>query len=249
MQPFLLFMYLSIDIGNTLQKAAVFSPAGDMLLLHKCDCLTVDIIQQLVENHSIDHAILSAVGKCDSDLLSYLKSKYQLIILSSNTPLPIKLCYQSPTSLGPDRIANAVGAHALYPSDDVLSVQMGTCIVYDFINSKGEYLGGAISPGIDMRLKALHSYTFKLPSVGKQSIDFFIGRTTEQSILSGVINGLVNEVEGFIYQYRQDYPHMKCIAVGGDVDYLHLSKKITIFAPQNLVLMGLYEILRFNVEN
>lgn len=242
-------MYLTIDIGNTLQKAAIFTPGGEMLVSCKYPRLTVEKLQHFLYGYEITDVILSAVGKSDDQLIPYLQSHYRLIILSSETPMPIRLRYQSLSSLGPDRIANAAGAHALYPSNDVLSVQMGTCIVTDFVTRDGEYLGGSISPGIEMRLKALHSYTHKLPEVKKHDVDYWTGKTTEQSILSGVIHGVVGEVEAFVAQYQQDYPQVKCIAVGGDVDYLRSSKKMTIFAPQNSVLIGLYEILRFNVEN
>ena len=241
-------MYLIIDIGNTLHKAAVFSKDGQLLELQKYRQLTPNRLEQLFAQHKICHAILSSVGKYNADIEALIQQHCPLIILSSSTPLPIKIKYKTPYSLGPDRVANAVGASSKYPAQNVLSIQLGSCIVCDFVNAKGEYLGGSIAPGIGMRFKALKHYTKKLPEVEKQQAEKLVGATTEESILSGVMNGICFEIEGTIAAYQRQNGNVKVLLTGGDADLLQKSIKFPIFAAPNNVLLGLYEILRFNVE-
>ncbi|MBO4654454.1 MAG: type III pantothenate kinase [Bacteroidales bacterium] len=241
-------MYLLIDIGNTLHKAAVFSETGELAALHKYRQLTPNRIEQLFTQHGISHAILSAVGQYSSLVEDRIRQHCPLIVLSSSTPLPFRLRYHTPGSLGPDRIANAAGAFRLYPEKNVLSIQLGTCLVCDFINAQSEYLGGSISPGIDMRFKALKHYTRKLPEVKKKMTKGVTGTSTEESILNGVMNGIVFEIEGMIAAYTQQYQDLKVLVTGGDAELLQNSIKFPIFAAPNIVLWGLYEILRYNVD-
>ena len=241
-------MYLIIDIGNTLHKAAVFSHKGELLELRKFRQLTTGRLDQLFAKYEISHAILSAVGKYQSDIETWIRKYCPLWLLSSSTPLPVILKYDTPLSLGPDRIANAVGAYRLYPRQNVLSIQLGTCLVCDFVNEYGEYCGGSIAPGIDMRFRALKHYTRKLPLVRKAVPKQTVGANTEQSILSGVMNGAIFEIEGMIAAYKKQNRRLKVLMAGGDVDLLQNSIKFPIFAAPNIVLWGLFEILRYNVE-
>lgn len=241
-------MYLIIDIGNTLHKAAVFSETGELIELQKYRQLTTNRIEQLFKQHSIFHAILSAVGKYSPLVEDSVRQHCPMVVLSSATPLPFSIRYQTPGSLGPDRIANAAGAYRMYPGQNVLSIQSGTCLVCDFINNKKEYLGGSIAPGIDMRFKALKHYTKKLPEVEKRQVGKLVGTTTEESILNGVMNGIRFEIEGTIAAYQQQYGDVKVLLTGGDADLLQKSIKFPIFATPNNVLWGLYEILRYNVR-
>lgn len=241
-------MYLIIDIGNTLHKAAVFSETGELIELQKYRQLTTNRIEQLFKQHSISHAILSAVGKYSPLVENSIRQHCPLLVLSSKTPLPFSIRYRTPGSLGPDRIANAAGAYRMYPGQNVLSIQSGTCLVCDFINNKKEYLGGSIAPGMRMRFKALKHYTKKLPEVEKRQAEKLVGATTEESILSGVMNGIRFEIEGTITAYQQQYGEVKILLTGGDTDPLQKSIKFPIFAAPNNVLWGLYEILRYNVQ-
>lgn len=241
-------MYLTIDIGNTLQKIGVFEPTGRLVEIRKYRRITPCRLRQLFNQYTITNAILCAVGKYDPTLEKLIQEQCSLLILSAATPLPITLRYDTPQTLGPDRIANAVGASKRFPHQNILSVQLGSCIVCDFVNDKNEYLGGSIAPGIKMRLKALQHYTRKLPLVKQKSIDYVIGKSTEQSILSGVINGIAYEIEGFANYYAQKYPDLKVVLTGGDAEDLQKSINFPIFATQNLVTLGLYEILHFYVE-
>ena len=241
-------MYLIIDIGNTLHKVAVFSEAGELIELCKYRQLTPNRIAQLFSKHDISHAILSAVGQYSSLIEDKIRQHCPLMVLSASTSLPFTLRYHTPGTLGPDRIANAAGAFRLYPEKNVLSIQLGTCLVCDFINAQSEYLGGSISPGIDMRFKALKHYTRKLPEVKKKMTKGVTGTSTEESILNGVMNGIVFEIEGMIAAYTQQYQDLKVLVTGGDAELLQNSIKFPIFAASNIVLWGLYEILRYNVD-
>ena len=241
-------MYLIIDIGNTLHKTALFSEDGKLLKLWKYRQLTTQRIAVLFARYDITHTILSSVGSYNNEIERKIQRYCPLIKLSDDIQLPIKVNYGTPDSLGSDRIANAVGANKLYPNQKVLSIQAGSCLVCDFINEKNEYLGGSISPGIDMRFKALRKYTKKLPLVKKNLTEGIIGTSTEESILNGVMNGIVFEIEGTIAAYTQQYGDMKVLLTGGDADLLQKSIKFPIFAAPNIVLWGLFEILRYNVE-
>ncbi|MBO4646240.1 MAG: type III pantothenate kinase [Bacteroidales bacterium] len=241
-------MYLAIDIGNTLQKAAVFTSEGDMAFYLEEKILPEDKIFHLIQNHNISNAILASVGEETDHWETALYNRCRVLHFTHTTPLPIRIQYEHPTTLGLDRMAAAVGAHAIFPNENVLVIQAGTCLVQDFITADGTYLGGAISPGLEMRLEALHHFTHRLPRIEKQQIDYFIGRSTEQSILSGVIHGLADEINSSIERYTHHFGKLKIILTGGNKNDLEKSIKNTIFAAPNLVLKGLYNILIFNAK-
>ena len=150
--------------------------------------------------------------------------------------------------MGKDRLAAAVTGNHFFPNQNVLIIIAGTCITYEFVNTKAEYLGGAISPGISIRFKALHTFTGKLPLVEKKIKASIIGNTTENSILSGVINGCFYEVKGITYEYTDKYKDLKIILSGGDMKYFDKILKNSIFAISNIVLIGLNIILDFNAK-
>ena len=241
-------MNLVIDIGNTLQKVGVFSEEGELIFYQAYTTIALDELQRLIEQHHIHHTILSSVVKEETKIEQLLKQTTHYIPFNQHTALPITILYDYPETLGLDRRANAVAACSRFPQENVLSIQAGSCLVYDFIDDKGNYRGGAISPGINMRFKALHTFTGKLPQLNVREIDFTIGNTTQQSIESGVINGAIYEINGFIEQYRKEIPDMKVLIAGGDSGYLHKSIKSAIFVGSNFILYGLHEILKFNVE-
>ena len=181
-------------------------------------------------------------------MLQWLDERTQLQRFSASCLLPINIQYATPKTLGTDRIANAVGANALYPNRNILSIMAGTCLVADFVNEKGEYLGGSIAPGVRMRFQALSQLTARLPFVEPKKIDFFVGDSTENSILSGVMNGITQEIEGLIRQYSRHYDRLKVILSGGDAELLQNSIKKRIFAAQNPILVGLHKILVLNAS-
>jgi type III pantothenate kinase len=238
--------YLIIDIGNTLQKAAIFSQSGEMVFCESDPNLKSHLINSMIKKHNITKSILSTVGEERKDIIELLEKHTKYLPFTHQTKVPITIEYKDPQTLGLDRIANAVAAASLFPNENVLSIQAGSCIVYDFITSAKRYEGGAISPGIDMRFKALHQFTANLPEIKRNHKNILIGKTTQQSIQSGVINGVIHEIEGNIKNYFAKYKPLKAVLTGGDSTYLHKLINFTIFAAPNLVLSGLYIILKSN---
>lgn len=237
---------LILDIGNTRVKSAIFNNK-DLVSLEQFEKADVNTLADVFGKFKPNAAIVSSVIDLPSAFYENLSQLAPIIRLDSKTPTPITLKYLSP-SLGTDRLAAALGSFSTYPDSDVLSIDCGTCIKYDFVNAEKEYLGGAISPGLQMRLKSLHDFTGKLPLVHLASPSDLIGNTTDTSILSGVVNGAQFEMEGMISHYRAQYPELKVILTGGDSKYFEGKFKNDIFVLPNLVLTGLNEILDYNVK-
>ncbi len=240
-------MNLIIDVGNTLVKFAVFQ---EDLLIEKYKVVQSDAyktFEEIIFKHpSIQKAILSNVGKLDTDVLDIITSKFQLLILDNSTKIPFKNCYKTPKTLGIDRIALVSASVKQFPDKNVLIIDAGTCITYDFINTKNEYLGGAISPGIRLRYKTLNTLTANLPLLNTQMPKELIGNTTDSSIHSGVIFGILNEIEGVIHAYTEKYTDLTVILTGGDSNFLSKQLKNGIFANSNFLLEGLNFILEYN---
>jgi len=241
-------MNLVIDIGNTFTKLALFQNA-EMIAFSQVLATDFNGINQFCKsNPAITHAIISAVKTYPAETEIYLKLNYSTLFFSHLTPLPIQNSYLSPETLGEDRLAAAVAAHQLFPHQPVLIVDAGTAITFDLVNENGEYMGGGISPGIRTRYKALHEFTSKLPFVDFIDTTPLIGKDTIASIQSGVLNGVIAEVDGIIMQYQGIYPDIQIILTGGDHYYFDKRLKIKTFAAPNLVLEGLNRILNFNLE-
>jgi len=235
-------MNLCIDIGNTRTKLSIFDENR--------------LIKQFTpgedswENYPVSKAILSITGKKDVHLLNRLDEKnIPYIILSSKLDLPFKVRYASPDSLGPDRIALVAGA-LQQAEGNLLIIDAGTCITYDFVNERREYLGGGISPGLRIRYQALHNYTSKLPLLQPPGeTPELTGNDTVSSIHSGVFLGTIKEIEGMAGEYRSRFPDVKIILTGGDAPRLANSLKISIFAHiKFLQAYGLNDILNRNLQ-
>jgi type III pantothenate kinase len=241
-------MNLILDIGNTSAKLALADSKGPTRVNEFPSPVSVSDIKEFTAgSQGIEACILSSVVRYPASVRTWLEKNFRFLELTHRTPVPLKNKYRAPEELGNDRIAGATGGMALFPGRDILVVIMGTCITYNLVNSSGEFLGGAISPGMNMRFKALHTFTDKLPLITMKGINDPLGRDTEQSILSGVINGIISETEGFSALYKRKYPQLKVILSGGDAHYFDRKLKISIFAVPNIVLSGLNQILRFNV--
>ena len=238
-------MNLIIDIGNTLTKVAV-TENDNIVFSNRYEEFTKETLIAIVSKYSPQRSIISAVGKTDITLTDYLINQLPTVELDHKTQLPITNLYKTPETLGRDRIAAVVGANYLYPSADLLVIDSGTAITYDLINSKAEYLGGAISPGIALRYKSLHQYTANLPLLSGLENDFLIGTNTNECIESGVLNGIIGEVDYYIDRVKKDYPSIKVVLTGGDSNFFDNKLKNSIFVVQNLVLIGLNRILDFN---
>lgn len=239
-------MNLVIDIGNTLLKYAVFDEKKiiNQNIIAVPEKLSAKEI--FFENKKITKAILSSVRAVPPDFISDLKSLCGLHILGVDTKLPFKNLYKTPETLGNDRIAGLAAAYALYPGADVLIIDAGTCITIDFLNARGEYHGGTISPGLNMKLKALHTFTGKLPLVNLRSVRNDYGFDTETSILAGAVNGSIAEIKTSIERYKEKYPELIAVLCGGDALFLAEKLKSSIFAVPELILIGLNELLEYN---
>lgn len=241
-------MRLIIDIGNILAKVALFEES-DLLAVTYLPQLTVEALELFLTNSGKtrpDTAILSTVRHFDDEFIDYLKANFRLLLFSADTPLPIKNMYGSPQTLGYDRLAAAVAAAALFPARNVLIINAGTAITYDLLTNRAEYMGGAISPGLTMRLMALHNFTHKLPLVALKNETPIVGRTTEESILSGVVNATRAEMDGMIDKFNNHYDQLAIILSGGDIKYFDKSLKNSIFAIPNIVISGLNKLLAYN---
>jgi len=238
-------MNLIIDIGNTRAKVAVFNNDGLIFSLSAEPENINNNIEKLQKEYDLKNCILSSVANTSTEAESYKFEKF--IKLNHKTKVPFKNKYNTPTTLGVDRIALASAATYLYPSKNVLVIDAGTCITYDFINTKSEYLGGAISPGISIRYKALNEFTANLPFL-KQADFKLIGKDTKSSIHSGVLNGFIQEIDGVIKQYRRKYSNLTVVLTGGDTNFLAKKLKSSIFATPNFLLEGLNSILIYNLN-
>ena len=233
-------MKLIIDIGNTLVKYAIFS-SDEIVIIYKKNDVEISFMQELIQKHNVNDVIISSVrDKVDGDF--GIKTLY----LNHLTPLPITINYETPETLGNDRIANIVAASVLYPNKNILIIDAGTCITIDFIDQNKEYQGGRISPGIEMRYKSLHKYTSNLPKLTISNTAQQIGKDTNSSIVSGVEKGVVAEIETIIDDFKNENEDLFVILTGGDTFFFENTLKNSIFADQNLVLKGLNEILKYN---
>ncbi len=238
-------MNLAIDFGNTRVKAALFN--GHQLVEAKAYNSIKDLISDVAFYTKADRCIIGSVVNTPNEITDTLSNLMKLNFFMAETPIPLKNSYKSALTLGSDRLAAAVGAYSVYPTKNVLVIDSGTALKFNFTNANGEYLGGAISPGLQMRFKALQHFTDKLPLISlNENYDKLIGESTEESILSGVINGILNETDGVINEYKKLYPDLTIVISGGDTDFFAKRLKNRIFAHPHLVLTGLNEILIYN---
>jgi type III pantothenate kinase len=236
---------IAIDVGNTRTKYAVF--AGSKLIATG-ELKKPDDFAKILTDYKIRKAIISSVRCLDREL-EQLSVLYKVIELTSATPVPIINKYGTPQTLGMDRLAAVTGACALYPKQNTLVIDAGTCITMDFIDCDHTYYGGSISPGLAMRFKAMHTFTGKLPLVDQTNTDnmSLIGHNTIACLQSGVFNGTVAEVGGLIVEYKKQFPDLRTLVCGGDAPFFEKNLKARIFVEPNLVLIGLNHILNYNV--
>lgn len=239
-----------IDIGNTFCKIAVFENDNLIDILKINNPEREAITSFFAPYTEVKHGIYSDVrGDFDPTHWDF-NSKITWHRLHSKLKMPFENHYQTPQTLGSDRLALAAAASKLFPSHPTLVISAGTCITLDFVNEKQQYLGGSISPGIQMRLDAMHQFTGKLPQLTTTELKDkpkWLGFTTENSLYAGAIQGAAGELDSFIRHYQSLWPDLKIILTGGD--YLILDELIlsSIFARPNLVLIGMNYILDLNV--
>jgi type III pantothenate kinase len=243
-------MVLVIDLGNTNKKLAVFSE-GRMIHYEVSDHLSLRTLKEVFGKFpDLEAGIVSSVITFPVYLRKFLDGRLKRFLeVGTKTPVPVQNQYKTPGRLGKDRLAAAVAGYKLFNGFPVLVVNAGTCITYDLVTTAGEYVGGAISPGLRMRTNALHTFTEKLPLITLREDVPAVGTDTTGSILSGVVHGTVEEIRGIVRLYRQEYPNLQVVLSGGDAEYLDKLLKIRIFAFPNVVLYGLYEILEYNLTH
>ena len=197
----------------------------------------------------IDKIAVASVGSIEkTDFLAF-ENRAKISFISKESAFPFSNLYETPNTLGIDRMVLAAGAVLKFPNQSRLVIDAGTCVTYDFITNTNEYLGGAISPGLQMRYRALHNYTAKLPLLESNSPDNFIGNSTGQSIHSGVVNGLCYEIEGFISEFSVKKEQFTIILTGGDAIFLANRLKSTIFADENFLLKSLHQLYTYSLQN
>lgn len=248
MEPQKLVMNLSIDIGNTKIKLAVFKT--DKLIevssFSKKDLLNT--LDKIKAKYSITNTILATVSGLEDKILDKIRELFPLKILSTRLKFPFQIKYTTISTLGVDRLALIAAAVAKYPNKNVLVIDAGTCITYDFKTKDEIYLGGAIAPGILMRYKALNNQTANLPLLSIKQPKNIIGNSTEQSIHSGISLGVIFEIEGVISHYMEKNRDLTVVLTGGDANFLAEKLKSVIFANPNFLLEGLNHILNHNLQ-
>ena len=236
---------LCFDLGNTRLKVAYFqgTQLAEVIVLKNDD---IDTIESLIKQFEPQKTILSSVIDHNPGIENLLAAKTKFHKLSYLSKLPFSTAVGKPETIGADRLALSAAAVYFFPKRHNLVIGMGSCITYNFINADHEFLGGGISPGMEMRMKSLNQFTAKLPIVKPDGNVPLIGYDTVTNILSGVVMGIANEIDGFIYAYKERFGNFNVHLTGGDLVYLASHLKNQIFADPELIFKGLYAISEVN---
>jgi len=236
---------ICFDFGNTRLKAAIFTNAS-LTELRVLENGNVQEIEQLLAEFSPTKTILSSVIHHEKAIESLLAKNTKFHLLGPNTQLNFTTPVGKPETIGADRLALVAAAVAAFPKEHNLIISLGTCITYNFVNNEAAFLGGSISPGMQMRFKAMHEHTALLPLIEPTNDFPLVGYDTKTNLLSGVILGMAAEIDGIISAYEEKYAKFNVLLTGGDICYFvpHLKKRI--FADQNLIFKGLYAICEKN---
>lgn len=239
--------HLVIDIGNSRTKIAVFD---DQKLIKNevVEHLSLELLADYLKDSTIQQSVISSVKDEVKDLEKLLDARTEYVRFSASLKNGLSNEYKTPETLGLDRLAGVIGARVLFPGKNCLVIDMGTCITYDAIDKKGTYRGGSISPGLNMRLRAMREFTGRLPLIELADYERLDGDDTKTSMLSGVVNGTYSEIIGFIEQYKAQYSELQVILCGGDANFFDTRLKNSIFAhtletEPDLVLIGLNEVI------
>ena len=243
-------MNLIIDIGNSFSKLILFKE-NEIAQKEKHSALEKKHLEKILKKFpEVSSAMLSSVGEKQDWINEFLVHvNIKTYVLTRHLLLPFNINYKTPNTLGVDRIALIAGAYARFNNLDVLVIDAGTCITYDFIDKNNNYIGGSIAPGLQMRLKAMHNFTASLPLIRWDGNDIeLIGQTTESCMLSGTVHGIRAEVKGIIESYKMRYPNLTVIITGGDQMLFDKDLKSSIFADAYLLAKGMNFILNYNAD-
>ena len=243
-------MNLILDLGNTFGKIAVCDQNQVVETATYEKIRSKEIRYFHTRYPGLKGVIIASVVNYSREIIDYLRSQYTTCIeLDHCTPIPLENLYLTPDTLGYDRIAAAVGAYTIYPDVNVLVIDAGTAITYDIVTAKGEFLGGNISQGLEIRFKSLNKYTNRLPLLERpEKKPPLLGSSTREAIQSGIVNGLLFEMDGFIEAISKEYPKLQVVLTGGDAKYFVGKLKNSIFVDPNLNLIGLNRILEHNAD-
>jgi len=242
-------MNLCIDQGNSRTKVALMTDEGKIIKDFIYRQFSSAEVERLFELYDITDSIVSSVVDIEAAVVNTLHRLSQHFVLFDHmTPVPVFNRYESPRTLGLDRLAAAVGAKCLCPDENLLIIDAGSAITYDFVTAEGEYIGGNIAPGIKMRLTVLHRMTKKLPLVEVEENELLplFGKNTRDAIAAGVIRGVAYEVKGYMRTLKEKMPHFQTFLTGGHAPFVLKNVRMEMRYEKNLVLIGLNEILRFN---
>lgn len=242
-------MNLVIDIGNTRAKIAVFENES-MIESRVAEGEVSGLLTSICnEFGNIEQCIVSSVKSDVEGLIGILNELgIQCTILTHTLDFPFNIQYHTPNTLGNDRLAAVAGAYSMHPGKDVLVIDAGTAITFDLLTKKEGYVGGTISPGLNMRFAALHNFTDKLPLESAKEYSNLIGQTTSEAIINGVQNGLIFEIESYLTKFSNNYPQITVLLTGGDAQFFDNKLKRAIFVVPNLTLLGLNLILNYNAQ-
>ncbi|WP_269223985.1 MULTISPECIES: type III pantothenate kinase [Flavobacterium] len=243
-------MILTIDVGNTRIKAAVFE---DYKALESFVFSNNEILKKITfileKYKAITHLVVASVGKMGKEMFLDFEKELIVWFVTHEDVFPFANNYATPKTLGIDRMVLAAGATLQFQGKNRLIIDAGTCITYDFVDQNDVYHGGAISPGLRLRYESLHNFTEKLPLLTFVEPKDMIGNSTAESIHSGVVNGLVYEINGFVDEYSARYSNFIIILTGGDTEFLAKRLKNTIFANSNFLLESLNQIFQYKIKN
>ncbi len=243
-------MILTIDVGNTRIKSAVFEQNTILETTVFLKETFKESIEKILKNFSnIEVLVLSSVGKIDETELKFLSNRIKIYVINKNQHFPFQNNYGTPNTLGIDRMVLVAGAVLQYPSQNRLIVDAGTCVTYDFVDKDDVYYGGAISPGFRLRYEAMHNYTAKLPLLKLEDVENLVGNSTNNSMHSGVVNGLTFEIDGYIDAIKAEKENFIIILTGGDANFLAKRLKNTIFANSNFLLESLNSLYQYQINN
>lgn len=239
-------VHLCFDLGNSRLKCAVMQDGRLTEEIFFSEDALLEAVRQLLDKYNPQAAILSSVVHHPPQLETLLEQRTRFVKLGHQLKFPVSITYEKPETLGVDRIALVCGARKLFPGQHNLVIGAGSAITYNFLHKNGQFMGGGISPGIDMRFRALHTFTDKLPEVKADPLYSLVGYNTRQSILSGVQEGALAEVDGIIERYARRYRNFNVLLTGGNLEFFASHLKNKIFADPYLLYVGLNSILEIN---
>ncbi|RZJ71601.1 type III pantothenate kinase [Flavobacterium sp.] len=243
-------MVLTIDIGNTRTKGAVFEGNAVLEQFVTPEKEWQNKVSEILDLYpKVDDLVVSSVGKTQIEHLENFKNRVKIHFISHESKFPFVNLYETPKTLGIDRMVLSAGAVLQFPKQNRLVIDAGTCVTYDYIDEDDNYLGGAISPGIRLRYEALHEYTARLPLLEREIPSGDIGNSTAQAIHSGVVNGVVKEIDGFVNSWTSGRSNFIIILTGGDALFLAGQLKNIIFANPNFLLESLNQTFQFSLND